>query len=146
MTRQKEKLVAPTTLEEVQQYTDKDVLIHLVQPDSSLKETTGKIMVATEAGIGFKEKGKASAELLTLSQIEEIAPAPAKVKSVVQKKIKPIEMGQARQHLIDRHGVELSWGKEADEKAAFEYHAGLDHSNLGHIHVEPKEKSNSEEE
>lgn len=133
----------PVTLAEVQQYSDKDVLVHLVQEDQSLKETTGKIMVATEAGIGFKEKGKASAELLTLSQIEEIAPAPAKAKPVVQKKLKPIEMGQARQHLIDRHGVELKWAKEADEKAAFEYHATLDHSNLGHVHVE-KDKDESE--
>jgi len=127
------------TLDSLQPYIDKESILHLVQEDESLKEVTGTIKVATTAGIGFKEKGKSGVDLLTLDQIEEIDYAPVKPKPVVQKKLEPIEFGKARQHLVDRHGVELAWAKENDEKTAFDWHATLDHSNLGHVHVK-KEK------
>lgn len=135
------------TLEQLQPYVDKESILHLVQEDGTLKEVTGTIKMATVAGIAFKAKGKPGMELIdSTEKIEEIDYAPVKAKSVTQKKIKPIEFGQARQHLIDRHGVELSWAKDADEKAAFEYHAGLDHTNLGHVHVAEDKKDKDERE
>lgn len=126
------------TLEQLQSFVDKEAVFHVVQEDGSLKEITGTIKAATVAGVPYKEKGKSGLDLVTVDKIEEIAYAPVKPKPVTQKKLKPIELGNARQHLLDRHGVELSWGKEADENAAFEYHQTLDHSNLGHVHVDPK--------
>lgn len=129
------------TLEDLQSYVDKESVLHLIQEDETLKEVTGTIKVATTAGIGFKEKGKSGVDLLDLSEIEEIDYAPVKAKSVVQKKLEPVEFGKARQHLVDRHGVELAWAKDADEKTAFDYHEGLDHSNLGHKHEAKKEKA-----
>ena len=42
--------------------------------------------------------------------------------------------------LIGGPGVEVSWAQDADEKAAVEYHNGLDHSNLGHTHVAEKDE------
>lgn len=134
------------TLEDVQPYIDKEAIVHLVQEDGSLKEVTATIKAATVAGVPFKVKGKSGLELTTIDKIEEIAPAPVKPKPVVQKKLKPIEFGGARQHLMDRHGVTLSWGKEADEQAAFDYHAQLDHSDLGHRHEEPKKESDEREQ
>lgn len=131
------------SIEELQKFIDKDVVLHVHQSDGSVAERTGVIKQATVAGVPFKEKGKPNLDLLTAEQIYEVGLAPAKAKPVTQKAINPIELGQARQHLLDRHGVELSWGKEADEKQAFDYHAGLDHSNLGHRHYtedELKEK------
>lgn len=132
------------TLEELQTYVDKEAVFHLKQEDGSLKEVTGTIRAATTAGVPYKEKGKSNLELTTVDQIEEIDYAPAKAKAVTQKKLKPIEFGQARQHLVDRHGVEMTWAKEADEKAALEYHLTLDHSNLGHLHEVPKVKDERE--
>ena len=129
------------TLEQLQPFVNKEAIVHLVKEDGSLEEVRGTIQAATVAGIAFKQKGKPGLELIPSADlIEEIDYAPVKQKSVTQKKLKPIEFGQARQHLIDRHGVELSWAKDADEKAAFEYHNGLDHSNLGHTHVAEKDE------
>jgi hypothetical protein len=137
-------MIMPATLAQVQEFKDKEAVLHLIQDDDTLKEVTGTIKVATEVGIGFKEKGKASSELLQLSQIEEIGAAPVKEKSITQKKLQPIEMGQGRQHLLDRHGVELAWAKSASEKDAFDWHEGLDHSNLGHKHVAKEASSEAE--
>lgn len=129
------------TIEDLQPYVEKEAIIHMVQEDGSLKEITATIKAATVAGIAYKEKGKSGLELIpTPAGIEEIDFAPLKPKPIVQKKLKPIEFGTARQHLVDRHGVELSWAKDADEKAAYDYHNGLDHSNLGHKHEVPDEK------
>jgi len=131
--------MSTVTLEDLQKYVDKEALVHIKDGDRGTREVTGTIKAATVAGVPFKEKGKSGLELLTVDDIYEIDFAPTKPKSVTQKKLNPIEFGQARQHLIDRHGVELSWAKDADEKSAFEYHNGLDHSNLGHTHYTAEE-------
>jgi hypothetical protein len=136
-----------TTIESLQKYIGKEVIVHLVQDDNSAKEFTGRIEAATVAGIVFKEKGKSGMQLIeSPAKIYEIDFAPVKQKAVVQKKLVPVEFGQARQHLVDRHGVELQWAKDADEKAAFEYHEGLDHTNLGHKHEAKDEKAKDERE
>ena len=134
------------TIEDLQQYVEKPVIVHLITDEGTLDEVHGEIKAATVAGVAFKKKGTSGLQLLDVSKIEEVASAPVKAKPVTQKKIAPIEMGQARQHLLDRHGVELAWAKEADEKSAFEWHASLDHSNLGHIHVAKDEKPKDERE
>lgn len=122
------------TLEDLQPFVDKEAIFHLIKDDGSTDEITGTIKAATVAGVPYKVKGKAGLELTTVDKFYEITYAPIKEKAVSQKKINPIEFGQARQHLVDRHGVELSWAKDASEKDAFEWHASLDHSNLGHAH------------
>ena len=127
------------TLEQLQAFIDKEAIFHLIQEDGSTKEVTGTIKAATVAGVPFKEKGKPGLELTTVDKFYEIDYAPVKAKAVTQKKLNPIEFGQARQHLVDRHGVELTWAKDADEKDAFAYHQGLDHSNLGHTHYTAEE-------
>lgn len=136
-----------TTIDDLQQYVGKEVIVHLVQDDNSAKEFTGKIEAATVAGIVFKEKGKSGLQLIdSPAKIYEIDFAPVKQKPVTQKVLQPVEFGQARQHLVDRHGIELQWAKDADEKAAFEYHQGLDHSNLGHRHEKKDDKPKDERE
>lgn len=119
--------------------TGKSVTITLAEGGT----VEGKIEAASEAGIAFKEKGKGKLDLYMPDQISGVEVAPEKPKAVTQKKLKPIELGQARQHLLDRHGVTLTWAKDADEKAAFEYHQGLDHSDLGHKH-EAKDEATPE--
>lgn len=142
--RQKGIAMSSVTLEKLQPFINKEAVFHVVQEDGSLKEVTGTIKAATVAGVPFKVKGKSGLELTTVDKIEEIDYAPVKPKPVAQKKLKPVDYGQTRQHLVDRHGVELEWAKNADEKQAFEYHKDLDHANLGHRH-EAKDKDEREE-
>lgn len=126
------------TIEELQELIDKDAIVHIIQPDGSVKETEGVIKAATVAGVPFKTKGKAGVDLLMVDQIEEVSLAPSKPKSISQKKIKPIATGAMRQHLADRHGISLKWCRDASEAEAVTFHDTLDHKDLGHIHVEPK--------
>lgn len=112
----------------------KRVVLHVVQEDGTLQEIEGKIEAASEAGIAFKPKGKSSLDLLEPNKIEELQVAPEKPKAVTRKKLKPIELGQARQHLADRHGISMEWLKNNTEEAAFAYHEQLDHADLGHKH------------
>lgn len=136
------------TLEELQPFVGKPVIVHVIQDDNSLKETPGEIIMATVAGIPFKTKGgKGGVGLLTLDRIEEVTLAPVKDRPVIQKKIDLIEPGKMRQHLLDRHGVEFDWAKNANEAQAVEWHNSLDHSKLGHTHVDKKaEKAKSDKE
>lgn len=124
---------------ELEANINKSVILHVKQEDGSLKELEGKIEAASEAGLAFKEKGKSNLDLYLPGQVESLQAAPDKPKPVSQKKLKPITLGQARQHLLDRHGVPLDWAKQNSEEAAFEYHKTLDHANLGHVHVEPEQ-------
>ncbi len=122
------------TLQEVQAFVDKDALVHIKQEDGTLAEVVGKIMVATEAGIGFKPKGKPGVELLNLSDVEEIGAAPTKPKTISKKKLAPVTAEQVRQHLADRHGIEIKWCRDATDEAAQEFHDSIDHGVLGHDH------------
>lgn len=136
------------TIETLQKYVGKEVIVHIIEgDDNTATERTGKIEAATVAGIVFKEKGKSGLHLIpSPDKIYEIDFAPTKPKSVTQKVLVPVEFGQARQHLLDRHGIELQWAKDADEKAAFEWHETLDHSNLGHRHEKKEDKPKDERE
>lgn len=134
------------TAEELSEYVNKRVILHVIQNDGSTQEIEGKVEAASEAGMAFKEKGKSSLELYMPGQIAEIQRAPEKPKQVIRKRVNPVQLGQARQHLVDRHGVPISWAKDNTEEAAFEYHEQLDHSDLGHKHEVAKSKENAERE
>ena len=127
------------------EFNGKNVILHLIQDDNSVKEVEGKIEAASAAGVAFREKGKRDVDLVEPHQIEEIAPAPEKPKRVIQKKLKPIADGNVRQHLVDRHGFSLPQAQELSEADAVELHNNIDHSELGHKHVEPTEDDESDE-
>ena len=133
------------SVEDLVKHIDKDVIVHLIQEDGSLEETEGKIKAASEAGVAFKPKGKSGVDLLMVAQIEEIAAAPSKPKSIAQKKIKPVPEGGMRQHLADKHGISLKWCRDSTEEAAVEFHNSLDHADLGHVHVEAAKAEESSE-
>jgi hypothetical protein len=120
--------------EELNKFLDKKVVLHTINEDKSIEEREGKVEAASAHGIAFKEKGKSSVDLYEVAQIEEIQAAPEAPKKIRQKKLKPVEEGQVRQHLVDRHGMPVSKANELDEKAATELHDRIDHSDLGHKH------------
>lgn len=139
--------VAKPSIEQLQPFIDKEAIIHLEQADGTVQEVTGQIKAASVAGIALKQKGKGGLELISdVSKIYEIDYAPTKDKKIAQKKLKPIGFGQARQHLADRHGVNLAWLNENDEQAAFEWHEQVDHTDLGHIHVAEDKKADEREQ
>jgi len=128
------------------EFEGKQVILHLIQEDSSVKELEGKVEAASEFGLAFKEKGKRDSDLVEPQQIEEIALAPTKPKSLPQKKLKPVTESTARQHLLDRHGYDRSVVNGMDDEKAFAEHEDIDHTDLGHKHVAPEDDENGETE
>ena len=127
---------------ELPQYDGKKIVLVVDAGEGEdAAEYTGKAEVASTAGIGFKESGKRDVVLVEPAQILEISLAPEKAKKITQKKSRPVKSGNVRQHLADRHGLPLDQLNGRSEADAVEYHDGLDHSNLGHIHVPVEEES-----
>lgn len=119
------------------------VVRNLSEPDADgngTVEIEGTVQVANEMGILIKPKGKVTFDLIGLAEIEDVYLTPDKDKDFVASKLKPVEPGKMRRHLLDRHGVALAWANQATEEEAVAYHDSLDHkgADLGHIHVEPK--------
>jgi hypothetical protein len=134
--------VDPSTLEE---FDGKQVLLHVVV-DGELVEREGKVEAASEQGMAFKEKGKRDVELIEPDQIEEIALAPTKPKTLSQKKLKEVELTTARQHLLDRHGYERSVVNKMTDEQAFADHNDIDHKDLGHRHESEDDEDGDETE
>lgn len=124
----------------------KNVILHQIADDGSVVELEGKVEAASEMGVAFKEKGKRDVVLVEVSQIEEISAAPTKPKTLAQKKLKLIGEGQARQHLLDRHGYERSTVNGLTDEQAFQIHEDIDHADLGHRHEETKVEESDDEE
>jgi hypothetical protein len=122
---------------------------NLSEPDASgntLVEITGKAESSNVMGVLLKPKGRTQFELIPASEIESIEFAPEEAKKLKQKTIAVIDYGKARQHLVDRHGVALSEVNDMTEEKAFEYHKGLDHADLGHVHGDKPAKDEEQSE
>lgn len=128
----------------LESFSGKKVVLHVVK-DDGMVELNGKVEGASEIGVAFKETGKREVLLYEPHQIEEIQLAPSAPKKLRQKKLKPIEDDRVRQHLVDRHGVSLEWANSASDEDAKAYHDTLDHSDLGHVHVEESESDEDSE-
>ena len=118
-------------------FAGKQVILHLIT-DDGLKELEGKVEDASEVGMAFKEKGKRDVELVEPHQIEEIALAPTKPKTLAQKTLKEVTETTVRQHLLDRHGYDRSVVNGMSDEQAFAEHSDIDHSDLGHKHESPE--------
>lgn len=103
-------------------------------------ELTGTIENANPLGIVFKPKGKTSLELFEIGEIEpgsvrlaEGESGPAQLKA---RTLKPVKPGQARSHLLERHGGTLTEVNGMSENEAYSFHEGIDHvaADLGHVH------------
>ena len=102
------------------------------------EEIEGTLEAANDQGILFKPKGKVKPDIIVTKDIEDIRYAPEKAKNLKAKTLKPITYGQARSHLLERHGMTLSEVNAMTEEQAFKYHQELDHvaAGLGHVHGE----------
>lgn len=136
------------TMEDLSEYNGKRVVLvrNLSEPNEkgeTAVEVEGTVQAANEQGVLIKPKGKASFDLVPADEIEEIRLAEAGEKKLRQKVLKPVQLGQARSHLLERHGLTLDEANEMSEEQAFEEHAEIDHSPLGHRH-EAKDEQDQE--
>lgn len=106
-------------------------------------ELEGTVEAVNDLGIMFKPKGQVKPEILLNPEIEEVRYAPEKSKKAKAKKLKPVEHGQAKSHLLERHGLTLTKVNGFTEEQALEYHNAIDHvaADLGHVH---EDKADSE--
>ena len=108
-------------------------LVHNVDNDGGgqhTEEVFGVVEVVNAANevMMVREKGKAIGFLVEFGNIVEIEPQAEPVKVLKQKVLKPITLGQARQHLLDRH----EWTLEAVN--------GLDDHQAMHEHDEIRQR------
>jgi hypothetical protein len=107
------------------------------------EEVEGTVQAANEMGILIKPKGKTNFHLIEMSEIEDVFLTPEGDKKFTRSKLKMVEPGKMRRHLLDRHGLTLKWCNEASEEDAVKYHDSLNHEelDLGHVHVAKEEKA-----
>lgn len=123
------------------EYTGKKVVVTHNTTDKDgapvTEELEGKVEVGNDTGLLVKPKGKTSLVLIEAANVElvELAPDDTALKA---KKIKPVKLGQARSHLLERHGVSLSEVNGLTEQEAYDAHLRIDHvqADLGHFHGE----------
>ena len=99
-------------------------------------EIEGSLEAANDLGVMLKPKGQVKADIIDASEVEEIRLAPEKAKALKAKVLKIIELGQAKSHLLERHGLTLKEVNGLTEEDAFEFHESIDHEakDLGHVH------------
>lgn len=119
------------------------VQVKLDEPNDkgeTLVEVEGKAEAANALGILIKPKGRTQVELIEAEKIESVELAPETEKKLTAKSLTPIDLGKARQHLLDRHGFNLEEVNKLNEEQAFDLHAQLNHveDGLGHKHEEKK--------
>lgn len=123
------------------QYVEKKVVLvyNLDKPNDKgegTEEQEGTVVAATAEALMFRPKGKTASTIIEVSKIESIDYAEGGSKKLARRTLKLVEFGQARAHLLERHGLTLTEVNGLSEKDAFERHNGIDHeaSDLGHVH------------
>lgn len=134
-------------MEDYSQYDGKKVVVFLnAAPEGGEPSIEGTVSVGNEMGLLIKPKGKTSLDLIEAGNIASVETAPDAPKKLQVKALQPLKEGQARQHLVDRHGYAVAdvEGMTEDDALAF-HNEELNHSGLGHNH-EGKSKAEKEAE
>lgn len=124
----------------------KVVVVYKVDGQTDAVEQEGVAEVANEGGILFKPKGKTQMILLEASNIEEVNFIEDKPKKLDRKTLKLVQFGNARSHLLERHGFRLGDVNDMSEQDAFDLHEGIDHDteDLGHVHKDKSDTARAE--
>lgn len=122
-----------TATQDLSTFVDRKVVLVYNKGEESI-EIEGTVQNASPVGVIIKPKGRASIELIEADQIERIEAAPEKAKTLSAKAVKNVIYGNARQHLLDKHGFTLTQVNSLTEEAALEIHDAIDHADLGHKH------------
>jgi hypothetical protein len=111
-------------------FVDKRVTLVYHGPDGE-EAVVCTVSAANAMGVMVKPK-------VEKDDIVSIELADEEIKQIKSKSLKVITLGNARQHMADRHGYKVADINGMTEQAAFEFHSTLDHSELGHNHDETK--------
>jgi hypothetical protein len=137
---------------DLSEYTGKKVIVTVNLKEANEKgelaeEREGKAESANALGILFKPKGRTGLELIEIGDIEDVRLAPETDKKLTRRQLKIVELGQAKAHLLDRHGLTLAEVNGLDEEQAFTYHESLDHEalDLGHVHTDKDAEDRAKE-
>jgi hypothetical protein len=126
------------SVENISQYENQKIIL-TVEVDGSNAELEGTALAANEMGVLLRPKGKVSSDLYEAAKIESIRLAPVNSSELKASELKIVKVGSTRKHLLDRHGYTLAQVNTVAELDAYEAHSELDHSGLGHTHVESTE-------
>lgn len=113
------------------QYAGKNVKITLTG-EYAESSGEGKVEAASTTGVAFKPKGKGTVIVLPVD-VQEIEAAPI-VKKITRKSMLLASLDNVRQHLVDRHGYKVGDIETMTPEGALEFHATLEHGELGHDH------------
>jgi hypothetical protein len=132
---------------DLNQFKEKKVTL-VVNPaeGGDAEELEGTVVAVTGSAIMFRPKGKTSPRIIEKGSIESIEHAATGDKKLAVRTLKVVQFGQARAHLLERHGSTLKAVNAMTEKEAFDLHAGLDHValDLGHVHKDKADKPEAE--
>jgi hypothetical protein len=131
--------------ESLAEYAGQKVVLTYTNKDGNEVKLEGTAEAASAAGLVIKPKGRQNLELIEPDQIKDIAYAPDKPKKLAQGEVLNLKYGQGRKHILDRHGIALSEAEKLPEEDALNWHKGVDHTDLGHVHVETKTKAKKDE-
>lgn len=125
---------------ELEQYNGKKVVVVKKNKEGGADEIEGTVQSGNELGLLVKLKGKTTADIIEAADIVEVRYVVDAPKALERKVLKVVEFGQARNHLLERHGFTLAQINAMDEKAAFDTHNSVDHvyADLGHEHGDKK--------
>lgn len=123
-----------------------------VTSDDSTQIDAVEIAAVVEAFNGemnvimVREKGKTMGFLIDLKDLIEISLDDKGSKVIKSKKLKEVDVANARQHLADRHGYPLESVNGMSDEEAFDVHEDTDHSDLSHHHQDEQVQDESAEE
>lgn len=123
-------------LSDLPNLVDKRVVIEMQGLSDGTYEIEGMVCAVNSTGLVLAVKGDTI--ILQTVDIVDINEADAP-RPIVRRKVRHIPARQARQHLLDRHGVPLDLIRGTSPKTAYVLHQATDHSNLGHMHEAPEE-------
>lgn len=130
-------------------YANKTVILTVKEGDSTVKKE-GRIEAASDIGVAFKPKGTTQIGMIEGSTITNVEVLPEKPKVIKPKALAPCTLENVRQHLVDRHGLNLEWINKTTPEAAMEYHNDIDHAKdgvtLSHFHKEPESDESADEQ
>lgn len=124
---------------------NKAVILQVRNSDGELVTLEGVVSAASEVGVAFKPKGKSGLDLIESDRIESAEALPEKPKVIKAKKLAPVTLDNVRQHLADKHSLNLEWLNSVSNEEAKNWHDGIDHkaegSTLGHYHEAVDDKA-----
>ena len=133
---------------DLNQFKEKKVTLVVNPADGGdAEELEGTVVAVTGSAIMFRPKGKTSPRIIEKGAIECIEHAATGDKKLGVRTLKVVQFGQARAHLLERHGATLKTVNALTEKEAFDQHAALDHValDLGHVHKDKDDEKADEQ-